>query len=59
MELFSMGRIDSQWLNRSTTKDSHINGANNQGLDFDNESEADLFEIVLDNGTGRSPNTRP
>lgn len=59
MELFSMGRIDSQWLNRSTTKDSHINGANNQGLDFDDESEADLFEIVLDNGTGRSPNTRP
>ncbi|CAK7347509.1 unnamed protein product [Dovyalis caffra] len=57
-ELFSMGRIDSQWLNRSTTKGSHMNGANNQGVDFDDESEADLFEIVLDNGTGRSPNTK-
>jgi hypothetical protein len=58
-ELFSMGRLDSQWLNRSTTtKGSHVNEANNQGVDFDDESEADLFEIVLDNGTGRSPNTR-
>ncbi|KAG6786494.1 hypothetical protein POTOM_008098 [Populus tomentosa] len=58
-ELFSMGRIDSQWLNRSTTtKGGHVNEANNQGVDFDDESEADLFEIVLDNGTGRSPNTR-
>lgn len=55
-ELFSMGRIDSQWLNRSATKSSHINGANNRAVDFDEESEADLFEIVLD-GHGRSPNT--
>ncbi|KAK7383163.1 hypothetical protein VNO78_28835 [Psophocarpus tetragonolobus] len=44
-ELFSMGRIDSQWLNRSSNKGNHPNGA--QVFDFD-ESEADLFEIVLD-----------
>ncbi|KAI9106571.1 hypothetical protein K1719_022099 [Acacia pycnantha] len=47
-ELFSMGRIDSQWLNRSATKGSHNGGANNRVVDFDEESEADLFEIVLD-----------
>lgn len=51
-ELFSMGRIDSQWLNRSTTKGSH----NHRALDFDEESEADLFEIVLDR-SGKSPST--
>ncbi|KAJ9186768.1 hypothetical protein P3X46_002305 [Hevea brasiliensis] len=61
-ELFSMGRIDSQWLNRSTTKGSHnSNGTNNnRTVDFDEESEADLFEIVLDgsaSATGRSPST--
>ncbi|XP_027356230.1 uncharacterized protein LOC113865706 [Abrus precatorius] len=59
-ELFSMGRIDSQWLNRSTTKGSHNNGSNtntnNHTTDFDEESEADLFEIVLD-GSGKSPYT--
>ncbi|KAJ1431044.1 Concanavalin A-like lectin/glucanase domain superfamily [Sesbania bispinosa] len=56
-ELFSMGRIDSQWLSRSTTKGSHNNGNNNcRTMDFDEESEADLFEIVLD-GSGKSPNT--
>ncbi|KAK1554461.1 hypothetical protein Q3G72_012493 [Acer saccharum] len=48
-ELFSMGRIDSEWLNRSSTK------AGNRTSEFDEESEADLFEIVLDN-SGRSPN---
>nr|KYP48310.1 hypothetical protein KK1_030002 [Cajanus cajan] len=46
-ELFSMGRIDSQWLNRSANKGNHPNGNNTLVLDFD-ESEADLFEIVLD-----------
>ncbi|KAK8472989.1 hypothetical protein PHAVU_001G024000 [Phaseolus vulgaris] len=47
-ELFSMGRIDSQWHNRSANKANQPNGNNNsQVLDFD-ESEADLFEIVLD-----------
>ncbi|XP_017980842.1 PREDICTED: uncharacterized protein LOC18591155 [Theobroma cacao] len=55
-ELFSMGRIDSQWLNRCTTKGSHNVGNNYPTTDFDEESEADLFEIVLDNN-GRSPNT--
>ncbi|XVE70123.1 hypothetical protein DITRI_Ditri10aG0046200 [Diplodiscus trichospermus] len=55
-ELFSMGRIDSQWLNRCTTKSSHNNGTNYPTTEFDEESEADLFEIVLDNN-GRSPNS--
>ncbi|KAL5559072.1 hypothetical protein UlMin_035283 [Ulmus minor] len=54
-ELFSMGRIDSQWLNRSTTKGSQHPGTTNRPLEFDEESEADLFEIVLDS-CGRSPN---
>ncbi|KAJ8763291.1 hypothetical protein K2173_026192 [Erythroxylum novogranatense] len=57
-ELFSMGRIDSQWLNRSATKATHFSsGAKSKGVDFDEESEADLFEIVLDSSTGRSPNS--
>ncbi|KAE8682769.1 C2H2-like zinc finger protein isoform 1 [Hibiscus syriacus] len=55
-ELFSMGRIDSQWLNRCTTKGSHNNGSNYPMVDFDEESEADLFEIILDDN-GRSPNS--
>ncbi|KAL2318515.1 hypothetical protein Fmac_032391 [Flemingia macrophylla] len=54
-ELFSMGRIDSQWLNRSANKGNHPNGNNTQVLDFD-ESEADLFEIVLD-GSEKSQDT--
>ncbi|MED6109027.1 hypothetical protein PIB30_029876 [Stylosanthes scabra] len=74
-ELFSMGRIDSQWLNRSATRGSHNNGSNNinhnnnnsissnnnnnnsnvRTMEFDEESEADLFEIVLD-GSGKSSN---
>ncbi|KAG4931612.1 hypothetical protein JHK82_048721 [Glycine max] len=52
-ELFSMGRIDSQWLNRSANKGNIPNGNNTQILDFD---EADLFEIVLD-GSEKSQNT--
>ncbi|MBA0865768.1 hypothetical protein Goshw_015192 [Gossypium schwendimanii] len=56
-ELFSMGRIDSQWLNRSTTKGSHNNGTNYYSTsEFDEESEADLFEIILDSN-GRSPSS--
>ncbi|KAM2066676.1 hypothetical protein ACFX1T_043120 [Malus domestica] len=54
MELFSMDRsIDSQWLNRCTTK-----GSRNPSheLEFDEESDADLFEIVLES-SGRSPRT--
>ncbi|CAN4122647.1 unnamed protein product [Withania somnifera] len=57
-ELFSMGRIDAQWLNRSNTR-SNNNTVNSlkQVLDYDLESEGDLFEIVLDNSnsTSRSP----
>jgi hypothetical protein len=55
-ELFSMGRIDSQWLNRTTTKGSHHNGNNNSTMDFDEESDADLFEIVID-GSRKSSKT--
>jgi hypothetical protein len=55
-ELFSMGRIDSHWLNRTTTKGSHNNGNNISTMDFDEESEADLFEIVID-GSRKSPST--
>ncbi|ONI33552.1 hypothetical protein PRUPE_1G431800 [Prunus persica] len=54
MELFSMERIDSQWLNRCTTKGSQNPSAANHELEFDEESEADLFEIVLES-CGRSP----
>ncbi|XP_045804308.1 uncharacterized protein LOC123897634 [Trifolium pratense] len=54
-ELFSMGRIDSPWQNQSATKGNHNNGNNNNvAFDFDEESEADLFEIVLD-GSEKSP----
>ncbi|XP_058725148.1 uncharacterized protein LOC131596504 isoform X2 [Vicia villosa] len=54
-ELFSMGRIDSPWQNRSTTKGNNNGGNNNNVVfDFDEESEADLFEIVLD-GSEKSP----
>lgn len=55
-ELFSMGRIDSQWLNRSTTKGGQNMVANNRTEEFDEESEADLFEIVLENSE-ESPNS--
>ncbi|KAE9586821.1 putative concanavalin A-like lectin/glucanase domain-containing protein [Lupinus albus] len=56
-ELFSMRRIDSHWFNRFTAKGSHNNdNDNNRAIEYDEESEADLFEIVLD-GSGKSPNT--
>lgn len=63
-ELFSMGRIDGQWHNRAVARAGHNNilannnnsgSINNRGVDFDAESEGDLFEIVLDS-SGRSPN---
>lgn len=56
-ELFSMGRIDSQWLNRcGPARGSQVSPGNpNRALDFDEDSEADLFEIVLDSCGGRSP----
>nr|GME09291.1 Protein SSH4 [Ipomoea batatas]GME17268.1 Protein SSH4 [Ipomoea batatas] len=57
-ELFSMGRIDSQWLNRSATAArSNGHSVNNlKQIDFDLESEGELFEIVLDS-SGKNPNT--
>ncbi|KAI6688073.1 hypothetical protein NL676_024901 [Syzygium grande] len=43
-ELFSMGRIDSQWLNQFMSRGSHNHGNNNSRVrDYDDESEADLF----------------
>ncbi|OMP11845.1 SPla/RYanodine receptor SPRY [Corchorus olitorius] len=56
-ELFSMGRIDSQWLNRCATRGGHGLGSNYPTTEFDeqSDSEADLFEIVLDSN-GKSPN---
>lgn len=55
-ELFSIGRINSQWRNRSTTRGHYMHGSStNRGTrDFDEISEGDLFEIVL-NSSGRSP----
>ncbi|KAJ0818829.1 putative ran-binding protein Vid30/RanBPM/SPLA, SPRY [Helianthus annuus] len=58
-ELFSMGRIDSQWLNQSTTKSGPYLGNVNKGMakDFDEASEADLFEIVIESDSyKKSPN---
>lgn len=58
-ELFSMGRIDAQWLNRSNTRSNNNTVSSlKQVLDYDLESEGDLFEIVLDNcnSYSRSPN---
>ncbi|GFP83475.1 protein ssh4 [Phtheirospermum japonicum] len=52
-ELFSMERINSQWLQRNVTR--NYNTVNSvKSLEFDQESESDLFEIVLDS-MGRSP----
>ncbi|CAN0873145.1 hypothetical protein LINGRAHAP2_LOCUS10298, partial [Linum grandiflorum] len=55
-ELFSMGKIDSQWLNRSATKYPRINI---KETDEGEESEAELFEIVLESiiMSGPSPET--
>ncbi|PWA59833.1 SPRY domain, Concanavalin A-like lectin/glucanase domain protein [Artemisia annua] len=58
-ELFSMGRIDSQWLNQSITRGAQYNINVNKGKtkDCDEASEADLFEIVIDGNTFiKSPN---
>ncbi|KAK9073376.1 hypothetical protein SSX86_007700 [Deinandra increscens subsp. villosa] len=57
-ELFSMGRIDSHWLDRSTKRNAQYFGSVNRGMsDYDESSDGDLFEIVLDNNNsrGRSP----
>ncbi|GAB4852237.1 hypothetical protein Ancab_016429 [Ancistrocladus abbreviatus] len=49
-ELFSMGRIDSGWLQHCATKSSttSIGFNSSKAADYEEESEADLFEIVLD-----------
>ncbi|KAK1427439.1 hypothetical protein QVD17_16125 [Tagetes erecta] len=56
-ELFSMGRIDAHWLDRSTKRNAQYFGSVNRGMsDYDESSDGDLFEIVLDNNSrGRSP----
>ncbi|KAI3758899.1 hypothetical protein L6452_06472 [Arctium lappa] len=59
-EFFSMGRIDSQWLNRPTTRSGQYNLNVNKGKakDYDEASEGDLFEIVIDSNSYRkSPGT--
>ncbi|GAA0147207.1 hypothetical protein LIER_42943 [Lithospermum erythrorhizon] len=54
-ELFSMGRLDPQWLNSNTTRSTASNGAISEGLDYyGEESESELFEITLD-GFVKSP----
>lgn len=55
-ELFSMGRIDSQWFNRSIARGYNNNNNSTRTMEFDEESDNDLFEIVLES-RGRSPNT--
>ncbi|KAL9248788.1 hypothetical protein AKJ16_DCAP12803 [Drosera capensis] len=49
-ELFSMGRVDSGWLNHGTTRSGtpSIVINNDKFHEIDQESESDLFEIVLD-----------
>ncbi|KAL2242103.1 uncharacterized protein LOC105159281 [Sesamum indicum] len=48
-ELFSMGRIDSQWLKRSgRIRSCNYTENSIKGVEFELESEGDLFEIVLD-----------
>ncbi|CAI0389142.1 unnamed protein product [Linum tenue] len=61
-ELFSMGRIDSQWLDRSGSRYSYSNGGGGGKGDVpaaerEEDSEADLFEIVLEGDGGESPNS--
>ncbi|GER34621.1 SPla/RYanodine receptor (SPRY) domain-containing protein [Striga asiatica] len=51
-ELFSMGRIDSQWLQRSANNNTV---SSIKAMGYDQDSDGDLFEIVLDNTTGKSP----
>ncbi|XP_076939636.1 uncharacterized protein LOC143608503 [Bidens hawaiensis] len=57
-ELFSMGRIDAHWLDQSTKRSEQYFGSINREMsDYDESSDGDLFEIVLDNNNsrGRSP----
>ncbi|XP_047976189.1 uncharacterized protein LOC125218548 [Salvia hispanica] len=54
-ELFSMGRIDSLWMQRSAARSNNNTVSSIKSLqEYDQESEGDLFEIVLES-SGRSP----
>lgn len=56
-ELFSMGRIDSLWMQRSAARSNNNTVSSIKSLqEYDQESEGDLFEIVLES-SGRSPYT--
>ncbi|KAL7117015.1 hypothetical protein ACP275_03G044400 [Erythranthe tilingii] len=55
-ELFSMGRIDSHWQQRSANRSNNNTVNSIRDIEYDQESEGDLFEIVLDS-SGRSPYT--
>lgn len=58
-ELFSMAIIDSQWLNTSTTRSGSYVGNVSKAMtkNFDEASEGDLFEIVIErNSYKKSPN---
>ncbi|CAM8998802.1 unnamed protein product [Rhodiola kirilowii] len=56
-ELFSMGRIDSQWHNRSIVRRSlYAGNASTRAKDYDEESDVDeLFEIILEGSCGTPP----
>lgn len=52
-ELFSMGRIDAEWLSHSATTKSTVSNSSDHYYNEEEEvPEAELFEIVLDS-TGR------
>lgn len=56
-ELFSIGREDTEWLHTSMAKGNiSTNNIGNGKIEIDEESETDLFEIVLDK-MNRSPST--
>ncbi|XP_042013984.1 uncharacterized protein LOC121762234 [Salvia splendens] len=56
-ELFSMGRIDSLWMQRSAARSNNNTVNSIKAMEeYDQESEGDLFEIVLES-SGRSPYT--
>ncbi|KAL7607466.1 hypothetical protein Lser_V15G18977 [Lactuca serriola] len=61
-ELFSMGILDSQyWLNGYATRSGQYNSNVNKGKtkDYDEASEGDLFEIVIDSNTYRKSPITP
>ncbi|XP_071712693.1 uncharacterized protein [Rutidosis leptorrhynchoides] len=55
-ELFSMGRIDSQWLNQSTIRSGQVHSnvyKDKIAKDFDEVSEGDMYEIVIESNSYR------